>query len=248
LPALVPAIFLSRPNRFLLRVRLQSGRRVRAHLADPGRLRELLLPGAALRLRKAPTSGIGSNRSTRYTVALVRAAEPPRPWVCIHSTHANRLAGALLAQGRVPGLGAGWTIRREVTRGRSRFDFLLLRRGEREVLVEVKSPSLVVESVARFPDAPTLRGARHLKELARVVREGGRALVLFIVQREDAEAVAPNRVTDPSFARALASAARAGVLLRAARFRMAASGRATFRGFIPVLPSGGRRNPHCQAP
>jgi sugar fermentation stimulation protein A len=233
MPRLLPASFLSRPNRFLVVARLEGGSRVRAHLADPGRLRELLLPGAALRLRRAPP---GAARSTRYTVALVRAAEALRPWVSIQSTFANRLAGDLLARGGVPGIGRGWEIRSEIRHGRSRFDFLLHRKGRKEILVEVKSPSLVVEGVARFPDAPTLRGARHLRELEEVARAGGRALVLFIVQREDARAVAPNEDTDPVFARALAAADRAGVLLRAARFRLAPSGRAAFRGFIPVHP------------
>lgn len=232
-PRLVAATFLSRPNRFLVLARLGDGRRVRTHLADPGRLRELLVPGAPLRLRPVPRN---VSRSTRYTVALVRTLAPPRKWVSINSAFANRLAGELLAAGRVKGIGRGWTIRREVPRGRSRFDFLLRREGEREILVEVKSPSLVVAGVARFPDAPTLRGARHLRELEAEVRAGGRALVLFIVQRPDARSVAPNTATDPAFARALASAARSGVMMRAARFHLAPSGRATFRGFIPVHP------------
>jgi sugar fermentation stimulation protein A len=204
-------------------------------LADPGRLKELLIPGAAMRLRQAPRE---ASRSTRYTVALVRSAESPHAWVSVDSARANRLAEDLLSRGRVPGIGGGWTLRREFPVGRSRFDFLLRREGERGVLVEVKSPSLVVKGVARFPDAPTVRGARHLRELESAVRAGGRALVLFIVQREDARSVAPNAATDPAFARALVSAERAGVTLRAARFHLAPSGRATFRGFIPVHAGG----------
>jgi sugar fermentation stimulation protein A len=215
--------------------RLKEGGKVRAHLADPGRLRELLIPGAALRLRKVPRA---VPRSTRYTIALVRSAEPPRAWVSIESARANRLAEDLLARGRVPGIGGGWTIRREFPLGRSRLDFLLRREGERDILVEVKSPSLVVNGVARFPDAPTLRGSRHLRELEAAVLAGGRALVLFIVQREDARAVAPNAATDPDFARVLFSARRSGVMLRAARFHLAPSGRATFLGFLPVRAGG----------
>jgi sugar fermentation stimulation protein A len=232
---LVSAAFLSRPNRFLVIARLMNGREVRAHLADPGRLKELLVPGALLKLRKAPA---GARRVTRYTVALVRPPESPRVWVSLRSSHANRLAGELLSRGLVPEIGRGWTILREQRRGRSRFDFALRREGRRGILVEVKSPSLVVDGVARFPDAPTLRGARHLRELEEEVRSGGRALVIFIVQREDARAVAPNAATDPLFARALVRAHRAGVLLCAARFRFTAAGRASFRGFIPVLPLG----------
>jgi len=228
---LIPALFQSRPNRFLAEVRLSSGRLARAHLADPGRLRELLIPGAALRLRPASQEG---SRQTRYTVALVRAPDSPRAWVSLNPALANRLAEDLLVQGKVSGVGRGWMLRREVRRGRSRFDFLLRGRGGAEILVEVKSVTLVVGGVARFPDAPTRRGARHLRELEKEVRSGGRALVLFIVQREDACAVSSNPEIDPGFASAVASAARTGVLLRAARFRMNPSGGAAYLGTVPL--------------
>ena len=228
---LISAVFTRRPNRFVVEAVLPNGCSVQAHLADPGRLRELLLPGAHLRLRVAN----GSVRRTGYTVALVRTAERPRVWVSVDTTLPNRLAEDLLASGRVTGVGRGWTIRREVTRGPSRFDFLLRRKSGEEMLVEVKSVTLVVNGVARFPDAPTARGARHLKGLEEVVRSGGRALVLFVVQREDARSVAANPATDPAFAAALASARRAGVLVRAGRFRLSSTGEATHLGPLPVL-------------
>jgi sugar fermentation stimulation protein A len=118
--------------------------------------------------------------------------------------------------------------------GRSRFDFALRDLRGAETLVEVKSVTLVEDGVALFPDAPTVRGARHLSELEDYVRAGGRALVLFVVQRGDARAVAPNARTDPRFARALLSAARAGVMLRAVRFSLDGDGRASYRGRIEV--------------
>jgi sugar fermentation stimulation protein A len=102
------------------------------------------------------------------------------------------------------------------------------------MLVEVKSVSLVEGGIARFPDAPTARGRRHVSELEAFLREGGRGLVLFIVQRDDARVVTPNSRTDPAFAAAVTSARREGVLLRAARFRFSAQGRATYTGTLPV--------------
>lgn len=94
--------------------------------------------------------------------------------------------------------------------------------------------TLVRDGVALFPDAPTARGRKHLGELEAHVRAGGRAAVLFVVQREDARVVAPNEATDPEFASALRSAARAGVLLRGAVFRLSARGEARFLGPVPV--------------
>ncbi len=229
-PSLVAARFVSRPNRFVVRAELPGGRCVRAHLADPGRLRELLVPRAELRLRRAR----GSSRKTRYTVALVRSSMGSRAWVSVDTTFPNCLAEGLVLAGRVGGLGRGWAVRREVRLGRSRFDFLLTKPGSADVLLEVKSVTLVVDGVARFPDAPTARGTRHLRELEAHVLAGGRAMVLFVVQREDARAVAPNPATDPGFARALASAARAGVVLRAGRFHLSERGEATWMGPLPV--------------
>jgi sugar fermentation stimulation protein A len=102
------------------------------------------------------------------------------------------------------------TIRPEVRYGESRLDFLLTGDGP-PFLVEVKSVTLVVDGQARFPDAPTPRGARHLHELARAVSEGYRAAVVFVIQREDVSSFAPNDSTDPEFGEALRQAALAGV-------------------------------------
>jgi sugar fermentation stimulation protein A len=228
---LVAARFVARPNRFIVRAALENRRTIEAHLADPGRLRELLVPGAELRLRPAPD---GSARRTRFTVALVRAPDPTGVWVSVDTMLPNRLAEDLLWKGRVRGVGRCRSVRREVTRGKSRFDFLVLPRRGREMYVEVKSVTLVMGGEARFPDAPTKRGARHVRELTEIVNDGGRAMVLFLVQRRDASRVAPNPATDPDFAEALATARRVGVLLRAARFRLDARGRATWLGALPV--------------
>jgi sugar fermentation stimulation protein A len=146
---------------------------------------------------------------------------------------ANRLAEGLLERGAVRGIGSRWALRREVRRGGSRFDFLLTRKDE-ELLVEVKSVTLVEFGIARFPDAPTERGARHVRGLAEVARTGGRALILFVVQRSDARAVTANPATDPKFAAELVAARRCGVLLRAASFHFTPTGRHTYRTALPV--------------
>ena len=231
MPALVAARFVARPNRFIVTARLTDGRLVRCHMADPGRLRELLLPGVILRLRPAPAGGV---RRTAFSVVLVRASAAPRPWVSLDTTLPNRLAGDLLRRGVIRGLGGCSALRREIPHGRSRFDFLLSPRRGMDTLVEVKSVTLVVNGVGRFPDAPTIRGTRHLRELTLHVQEGGRAAVLFVVQRPDAASVRAHEETDPEFAQALATARRAGVMLRAVRYRLTGAGGASYLGPVPV--------------
>jgi sugar fermentation stimulation protein A len=144
------------------------------------------------------------------------------------------LAEGLLATGAVPGLEADWELRREVRHGSSRIDFLL-QRGASRLWVEVKSVTLVDGGLGLFPDAPTRRGRRHVSELAALARKGDSAMLLFVVQRGDATAVAPHSLIDPAFADALADAEKAGVDLRAAGFRFDARGRVTGCHTLPVL-------------
>jgi sugar fermentation stimulation protein A len=232
---LVDARFVARPNRFVVEAVVERGRKVRAHLADPGRLTELLVEGAPLRLRPVAAR---PGRRTRFTAVLVRASTPPHPWVSVDTTLPNRLAETLLRRNEVPGVGAGWSIRREVTVDRSRFDFMLSRNDERMV-VEVKSVTLVEDGIARFPDAPTARGARHVREIEDLVREGARGLVLFIVQRSDARAVATHEKIDPDFADAVRSAHTHGVLFRAAHYTFDANVHPTHKGPLPIHPQKG---------
>jgi len=200
---LVPAVFVARPNRFAV-IASVGGRHVRVASRDPGRLTELLQPGVRLLLAPAP---LGSARRTSYTVVLVRNGQR---WVSVVPALANEVLVSALARDRVPGLRGARVLAREIRHGRSRFDLLLLHRGRR-MLVEVKSATLVEDGVALFPDAPTVRGARHVRELTERVRRGGRAAIVFVVQRDDARALRPHAGNDPAFAAALEEATRAGV-------------------------------------
>jgi sugar fermentation stimulation protein A len=200
------ARFISRPNRFLTVVDLE-GEPVEAHLPDPGRLKELLLPGARVWVRSASAP----HRKTRYTLALVEA--PSGELVSVVTTLPNEMVGEALRAGWIAEL-ADWRIEaREHTWGRSRFDFLLVRGEEKRMLLEVKSVTLVEDRRALFPDAVTARGARHVRELAEAMGLGFEATVLFVVQRRDATSVTAARAIDPSFANALKGASEAGVHL-----------------------------------
>ncbi|MDH7490539.1 MAG: DNA/RNA nuclease SfsA [Anaerolineae bacterium] len=200
--SLVAARFVARDNRFRATVDL-AGRLVPVHVPNSGRMRELLVPGAEVRL--APSRAPA--RRTAFDLALVRCAAG---WVSLDARLPPRLFAEWLQRGGGGPL-AGWLpVQWEVSVGHSRVD-LLLGRGDDRCWVETKSVTLVREGVALFPDAPTERGRRHLETLAALVESGQRAAVAFVVQRGDATRFRPNDETDPAFGAALRDAIRRGV-------------------------------------
>jgi sugar fermentation stimulation protein A len=191
----VPARFVSRPNRFLVKCDL-DGREMEAFLPNPGRLQELLLPGSNLHLAR---EGISTSRKTEYTVVGV---ERDNSLIMLHTHLTNEAVGRLLDNHLLPGFEAAVIVRREVRVGHSRFDFLL-RDREGEIHVEVKSCTLFGNRVAMFPDAVTTRGARHLRELADLSRQGFRGAVIFVVHWPRARVFMPDYHTDLHFSRTL---------------------------------------------
>jgi len=195
--------FLSRPNRFVAEV-VVAGRRERAHVPNSGRMRELLRPGA--RVLVAPRGGL---RQTAFDLALV---EQEGRLVSVDARLPPALVAEALSAGGLEGLGPFRSLRREVPLGESRVDL----RGDAPDApwyIETKSVTLVRDGVALFPDAPTSRGARHVAELVAAAAQGLGAAVVFVIQREDAEALRPNEETDPTFASALRRAAPAVAVL-----------------------------------
>lgn len=197
--------FLARPNRFTLLVAAE-GKEVRAHLPNPGRLAEVLSPGRRILLRPAPPG-----RKTRFTAV---GADLGAFLVSLDSTLPNRMFPRFLAEGVLPELAGFRILAKEPRLGSGRADFLL-GRGEERLWVEVKSVTLVEEGVALFPDAPTTRGQRHLLELLQVVQAGEGALILFVVQRPDAQKFGPNAKIDPEFAHRFGKALERGVKAQA---------------------------------
>lgn len=227
-PPLVAAVYCERPNRFTARVRVGDAV-VDAHLANPGRMAELLVPGSRCYVRHRPDR-IGS---LQWDACLIRRG---RVWVGLESHRANDLVNEALRNQVVHSLSSYRVDRREVPYGEGRFDFRLRHRREtgRTMLLEVKSCTLVEGRLGLFPDAPTARGERHVREATRHVQSGGAAAILFCVGRSDADAVSPNRETDPDFGRALDDAAAAGVRLVAVRCTVTPT-RMRVRGEIPVV-------------
>jgi len=210
---LLPGRLQRRYKRFLSDIRLDDGREVVAHCANPGSMMGLAEPGARVWLSPARNPA----RKLQYSWELVEAQGPAGgALVGIHTGRANALVDEALAAGRIAEL-AGYAERRaEVRYGQgSRIDFLLespAHAGLPPCYLEVKSVTLKRNAgLAEFPDAVTARGTKHLAELSAMVREGARAVLLFLVQRGDCTAVAPARDIDPAYAAALESALAGGV-------------------------------------
>ncbi|CCO07694.1 DNA/RNA nuclease SfsA [Desulforamulus hydrothermalis] len=205
LPELTEAVFLNRKNRFVGRVEV-AGRPYDAHVPSSGRMKELLFPGNRVYVAAMPPG-----KKTGYRIHLAAFGGV---LVSVDSLLPNRLINLALAGGILDQFAGYQEIKKEVGYGASRFDFYLSGAAGR-CLMEVKSVTLVEEGVAKFPDAPSERGTKHLLELARAAAAGIRAAVIFVVQREDAAGFSPNQAADPPFARALRQAAAAGVEISA---------------------------------
>ncbi|MCL6635372.1 MAG: DNA/RNA nuclease SfsA [Peptococcaceae bacterium] len=231
---IVEAVFLERLNRFAALVQV-AGRVVKTHVPSSGRMRELLVPGAKVYV--APHFGLAHR--TEYRLLLACSGDV---LVSVDSLLPNRLLHRAFQAGAVPGFEKYAAVRREVACRRGRIDFLLAGRGGR-CLVEVKSVTLVEDGVALFPDAPSLRGARHLEELSASLAEGFRAAAVFVVQRADAYCFSPNDSRDPLFGRALREAHRRGVSVHAFGCRVGLDS-VGLGDAIPVLlgPESGTQN------
>jgi sugar fermentation stimulation protein A len=246
----VDAIFLGRRKRFLADVRLESplpeavhdpthpageaeasdGLETVAFCPNTGSMRGCLFPGA-------PAVLWDVNRPTRKLRTTLRAVKGPEAWVGVDTGIPNKLAALAIKGGVVPALSGFERVLSERKMGaRSRVD-LLLESGEgaetRRCWVEVKNVTLVEDGVARFPDAVTVRGLKHLRELSARVAEGDRAAMLYIIQRADGRRFEPAADIDPDYAEGLIAAVAAGVEAYALRTEVSALGVRT-RELVPI--------------
>lgn len=199
----VTGIFLERPNRFIAYVDIGGEKKV-CHVKNTGRCKELLVPGCTVYCEVASNP----ERKTKYDLIAV---EKGKRLINMDSQAPNTAVKEWLAAG---GLGEISQLKPETTHGQSRFDFSFMKDGMR-CFLEVKGVTLENDGICAFPDAPTLRGAKHLRELAQAVMDGFGAYVLFVIQMEDVKYLHPNDITDPAFGQALREAAAAGVQILA---------------------------------
>lgn len=204
------AIFLKRPNRFVVECQLVANDEVvLAHLPDPGRLKELLLPGKEIWLMENDHP----NRKTKWT-ACICEREDGKGYVSIHTAIPNQLIENGL-KNRLLEEFAPYTLKKaEYTFGKSRWDFLLEKDTGRKLLLEVKSVTLVEGNKGWFPDAVTARGTKHVKELTSIAKSKEfDTAILFVVQRNDVKYVTPAEHIDKKFSEALKEAKACGVKL-----------------------------------
>ena len=195
---ILKAKFISRPNRFIAHCEL-DGEEVICHVKNTGRCKELLTPGATVILTDEREN---KTRKTPFDLISVYKGER---LINMDSQAPNKVAEELMKRIYLKA-----KIRREVTYGKSRID-LLVENGEEKIFVEVKGVTLESDGVAKFPDAPTERGIKHLRELERAASEGYKAIVLFIIQMKGVAYFTPNRETHPQFADALVEVHENGV-------------------------------------
>lgn len=200
---MVPGVFRERPNRFIAHIEIDGMVQV-CHVKNTGRCRELLPKGAQVFCQQASNP----NRKTKYDLIAVQKGNR---LINMDSQAPNTAAAEWLRGG---GLGEITDLRPETKHGDSRFDFSF-RKDSRLCFLEVKGVTLETDGVCAFPDAPTQRGARHLRELTALAKQGCGAYVLFVIQMEDVAWLHPNDDTDPAFSQALRDAAAAGVQILA---------------------------------
>jgi len=210
-----PATFLERPNRYRILAQLHEDQQIiNAHCPDPGRLRELLVPGATVHVSKAGHT----ERKTAYDLRFVEHPDHGQ-LVSLDTRLPNHIFQEGLENGFFAPFRGYQVMQREVPLPHapadggvhSRIDYRLIDAAGRPCWIEVKSASLVEERCARFPDAVTARGRRHVLELAELIQSGVRTAVVFIIQRPDADRLRPQWSTDPDFGHALVAAQTAGV-------------------------------------
>lgn len=200
---MVPGKFLVRPNRFIAHIEIDGNMEI-CHVKNTGRCKELLQPGVTVWCEKAKNP----ERKTKYDLIAV---QKEKRLINMDSQAPNAAAKEWLERG---GLGNIQNLRPETFYGDSRFDFAFEKEGKRCYL-EVKGVTLESDGICAFPDAPTLRGTKHLRGLAEAVTNGCEGYVLFVIQMENVKYLRPNDVTDPAFGAALRDAADAGVNLLA---------------------------------
>ncbi len=205
---MVPGVFLARPNRFIAHVEM-GGQMQIVHVKNTGRCKELLPVGAQVWCQHWDAPG----RKTKYDLISVQKGSRI---INMDSQAPNAAAREWLLGG---GLGEISDLKGEYTHGDSRFDFSFIKDGRR-CFLEVKGVTLENDGICAFPDAPTQRGAKHLRGLAKLAREGYGAYALFVIQMAEVKFLHPNDATDPAFGQALREAAAQGVQVLAVQCRV----------------------------
>ncbi|MGD8251181.1 MAG: DNA/RNA nuclease SfsA [Desulfobacterales bacterium] len=204
-PPLLRGKLVRRYRRFLADVVLDSGEAVTAHCPNTGAMISCCEPGRPVFLSRSDNP----RRKLPYTWEII---DMGTSLVGVNTAVPNRLVEHAVRHAKIPELGGYGQVRREVPYGdHSRIDLLLSGPGRPDCYVEIKNCTLVTDGIARFPDAVTSRGLKHLHDLVETVHHGNRAAMFYFVQRMDAETFLPADRIDPAYGIALRAAVDAGV-------------------------------------
>lgn len=204
LETLIYGTYIRRVNRFVVEVRLLSGEKVLAHLANTGRMRELLVEGRKVYLEFSNKV----NRKTQYTLLMIENEHQKK--IMLKATYANDMVEVWLKENLLHDFGKILKLQREVSLGNSRFDFLLIT-SEGEWIIEVKSVNYFFPDYALFPDAPTERGKKHIKELMALQNEGYKGAIVFVLMGEDRDRLYFNDESDSEFVKLMEEAMIKGI-------------------------------------
>ena len=199
----VKGIFKNRPNRFIAEVEVDGNVEI-AHVPNTGRCKELLVDDAVVWLEPSNNP----NRKTKFSLHFVKNRGE---LVSLYSQQANSIVYDAIVSGKIKELSTYSFHQREKTVDNSRIDIYLSNEEDDSCFVEVKGVTLIVDGEARFPDAPTERGAKHLKELIKLKKEGNRCVVFFLIQHPAGKFFRPNWENDPNFSKTLNEAYESGV-------------------------------------
>lgn len=207
-------MFKTRPNRFLGLVDILDSNGTksklhdeRVHIHDPGRLKEILYSNNRVLLKQAPDD----KKTTRKTDWDMIAGRCNNQWVLIHSGYHRAIAEAVLQNKKINPFKDLIDIKPEVQVGHSRIDFMVTLENGNTTYLEVKGCTLAKANIALFPDAPTLRGTRHLQTLIDIKKSGKGAALFILIFRSDSKCFAPNSDTDPAFAATFKTVIKAGI-------------------------------------
>jgi len=203
-PSLIHGKLIKRYKRFLADIQMPDGKILTAHCPNTGTMLSCSTPGSAVQL------SVSDNPKRKYPHTLEMVMDNAT-WVGVNTSRTNKLVIEAIKKGQIQEFTDIDSVQAEVkTSKESRLD-LLVKKGDRDIYIEIKNCSLAVDGCAMFPDAVTTRGTKHLKELIRLKKEGNESCIFFLVQRMDADEFAPAAHIDPVYASTLTLAVEAGV-------------------------------------
>lgn len=227
-PPLIQGTLLRRYKRFLADILLENGETITAHCANSGAMTHCSTPGRPVWVAFQP----GPKRKLAHTWYLIQMEES---LVGVHTQIPNTLVSLAIKAGQIPELSGYEKLEREVSTQNARMDIRLSGSEKKDCFVEIKNCTQIFEGLAAFPDAITSRGKKHMEELALLVEKGNRAVVFFLVQREDARGFRPAEEIDAAYSRSLREAHIKGVEIICYDVRMDLEG-IRIHGALPVYP------------